>query len=111
MRISTMYIMRRPPRSTLFPYTTLFRSRAGAKPGDRVVVTGTIGDAALGLLMRHDLSAAARWGLAPDQQDHLRSRYLVPEPRTAIAEALRAYASAAMDVSDGLAGDLAQLCR
>jgi thiamine-monophosphate kinase len=85
--------------------------RAGAKPGDRVVVTGTIGDAALGLLMRRDPSAAARWGLAPDQQDHLRSRYLVPEPRTAIAEALRAHASAAMDVSDGLAGDLAKLCR
>jgi thiamine-monophosphate kinase len=85
--------------------------RAGAKPGDRVVVTGTIGDAALGLLMRRDPSAAARWGLAPDQADYLRRRYLVPEPRIAIAEALRAHASAAMDVSDGLAGDLAKLCR
>ena len=38
-------------------------------------------------------------------------RYLLPEPRVAIAEALRAHASAAMDVSDGLAGDLAKLCR
>ena len=38
-------------------------------------------------------------------------RYLVPEPRIAIAEALRTHASAAMDVSDGLAGDLAKLCR
>jgi thiamine-monophosphate kinase len=85
--------------------------RAGARPGDRVVVTGTIGDAALGLLMRRESSVAARWGLAQDQQDHLRSRYLVPEPRTAIAEVLRAHASAAMDVSDGLAGDLAKLCR
>ena len=35
----------------------------------------------------------------------------MPEPRIAIAEALRAHASAAMDVSDGLAGDLAKLCR
>src|SRR5262249_45854205 len=35
----------------------------------------------------------------------------VPEPRIAIAEILRAHASAAMDVSDGLAGDLAKLCR
>jgi thiamine-monophosphate kinase len=85
--------------------------RAGARPGDRVVVTGTIGDAALGLLMRRESSVATRWGLAQDQQDHLRSRYLVPEPRTAIAEVLRTHASAAMDVSDGLAGDLAKLCR
>ena len=85
--------------------------RAGAKPGDRVVVTGTIGDAALGLLIRRDASVAERWGLAREEQDHLRSRYLVPQPRTAIAEALGAHASAAMDVSDGLAGDLAKLCR
>ena len=85
--------------------------RAGARPGDRVVVTGTIGDAALGLLMRRETSVAARWGLTQDQQDHLRSRYLVPEPRTAIADVLRTHASAAMDVSDGLAGDLAKLCR
>jgi thiamine-monophosphate kinase len=85
--------------------------RAGAAPGDRVMVTGTIGDAALGLLLRRDRSAAARWGLDRRQQDHLRARYLVPEPRTAIAEILGGHASAAMDVSDGLAGDLAKLCR
>src|SRR5262249_60486923 len=41
----------------------------------------------------------------------LEARYAVPEPRTAIAEILRAHASAAMDVSDGLAGDLGKLCR
>jgi thiamine-monophosphate kinase len=85
--------------------------RAGAKPGDRVVVTGTIGDAALALRLRCDPSAAERWRLTHDQEDHLRSRYLVPQPRIALAEALRAHASAAMDVSDGLAGDLAKLCR
>ena len=83
--------------------------RAGASPGDRVVVTGTIGDAALGLLLRRD--PAEHWGLTRGQQDHLKARYLVPEPRNAIAEFLGAYASAAMDVSDGLAGDLAKLCR
>ena len=92
------------------PHGTMVR-RAGAAPGDRVVVTGTIGDAALGLALRRDPTAAQRWGLAGDQQDHLKSRYLVPQPRNAIAEILRAHASAAMDVSDGLAGDLAKLCR
>lgn len=85
--------------------------RAGAKAGDHVVVTGTIGDAALGLLLRRDISAAARWRLAPEERNSLEARYLVPQPRTAIAEILRAHASAAMDVSDGLAGDLGKLCR
>ena len=85
--------------------------RAGAEAGDRVVVTGTIGDAALGLRLRRDTSAPRRWGLTPEQRNHLEARYLVPEPRTAIAEILRAHASAAMDVSDGLVGDLGKLCR
>jgi thiamine-monophosphate kinase len=85
--------------------------RAGAEAGDRVVVTGTIGDAALGLRLRRDTSAVQRWGLTPEQRNHLEARYLVPEPRTAIAEILRAHASAAMDVSDGLVGDLGKLCR
>lgn len=83
--------------------------RSGAKPGDRVVVTGTIGDAALGLAVlgggkvHADLSDAAA-------RDLLINRYRVPQPRTALAEIVREYASAAMDVSDGLAGDLAKLC-
>src|SRR5262249_37500550 len=85
--------------------------RAGAQAGERVVVTGTIGDAALGLQLRRDISAAQRWGLAPQQRNSLEARYLVPQPRTAIAEILRAHPSAAMDVADGLAGDLAKLCR
>jgi thiamine-monophosphate kinase len=76
-----------------------------------VAVTGTIGDAALGLLLRRDPAAAERWGLTREQQSDLTARYLVPQPRTAIAEVLGRYASAAMDVSDGLAGDLAKLCR
>ena len=85
--------------------------RSGARPGDRVVVTGAIGDAALGLLLRRDPIVADRWGLDRAQQDYLKSRYLVPQPRNAIIEALGKYATAAMDVSDGLAGDLAKLCR
>lgn len=85
--------------------------RAGARAGDRVVVTGTIGDAALGLKLRKERAAVRRWKLDAAMQRHLVARYLVPEPRNALAEVLRRHASAAMDVSDGLAGDLGKLCR
>ena len=82
--------------------------RSGAGAGDAVFVTGTIGDAMLGL-------AAARAGatLQLDAASHgaLVSRYRVPQPRTGLARAVRDHASAAMDVSDGLAGDLAKLCK
>jgi thiamine-monophosphate kinase len=85
--------------------------RATAQAGDAVVVTGTIGDAALGLLKRKDSILAERWSLSDEQSDYLSLRYLLPEPRTALTEAVLRLASAAMDVSDGLVGDLAKLCR
>jgi thiamine-monophosphate kinase len=88
------------------PEGTMVR-RAGAKAGDRVFVSGTIGDAALGLALRK----GAPWTLSDAQRQHLTSRYLLPQPRNALAEAVRTHASAAMDVSDGLAGDFAKLCR
>ena len=84
--------------------------RSGAKPGDRVVVTGTIGDAALGLVQRRKAAAAKRWKLNGAQRRYLAERYLLPQPRIAIAEALRRYVKAAMDISDGLVGDLGKLC-
>ena len=83
--------------------------RSGAKPGDRVMVTGTIGDAALGLVLRQSPAAAERWGLSRREAAHLAERYLVPQPRNAVAEALRRHAAAAMDVSDGLVGDFTKL--
>lgn len=89
------------------PEGTMVR-RDGAKAGDIVFVSGTIGDAALGLLLRR---GDATWKLEPARRQHLISRYLLPQPRNALAEAVRTHASAAMDVSDGLVGDLAKLCR
>jgi thiamine-monophosphate kinase len=91
------------------PHGAMVR-RATAKPGDIVAVTGTIGDAALGVLIHRDADLAKRWRLSSAAADRLQQRYLLPQPRNAVAEPLRAYASAAMDVSDGLAGDLAKLC-
>jgi thiamine-monophosphate kinase len=81
--------------------------RSGAAVGDRVVVTGTIGDATLGLgLLQHGSPTGS-----PAAQKALIARYRVPQPRVGIAAAVRDHASAAMDVSDGLAGDLAKLCK
>ena len=75
-----------------------------------MVVTGTIGDAALGLELRDVVAAAKRWRLDNKYQYQLIRRYLLPQPRNAIAEVLRVHATAAMDVSDGLVGDFGKLC-
>jgi thiamine-monophosphate kinase len=88
------------------PQGTMVR-RAGAKPGDRVFVSGTIGDAALGLAVRKGKD----WSLSEPHRQFLLARYLLPQPRNPLAEAVRTHASASMDVSDGLAGDFAKLCR
>jgi thiamine-monophosphate kinase len=85
--------------------------RATAQAGQVVVVTGTIGDAALGVLLRRDQDLAKRWRLSEAMSGHLKERYLLPEPRSALAGAVLRHAAAAMDVSDGLVGDLAKLCR
>jgi thiamine-monophosphate kinase len=83
--------------------------RTTAKAGDVICVTGTIGDAALGLRLR----SAPAWaeGLSHEERAHLADRYLHPRPRHRLAATLRSHASAAMDVSDGLAGDLAKMMR
>jgi len=72
--------------------------RSGALAGDVVVVTGTIGDATLGLSLLQHGSAQG----SPAQQQALIARYRVPQPRSGLAEAVRDHARGAMDVSDGL---------
>ncbi len=86
-----------------------FVARTTGQAGDSVFVSGTIGDAALGLRLRRDAAFARR--LSAPARDHLLERYLLPRPRLALASALRLHATAAMDVSDGLVGDLAKLAR
>ncbi|MEX0589589.1 MAG: thiamine-phosphate kinase [Xanthobacteraceae bacterium] len=83
--------------------------RKGAQAGDAVIVTGSIGDAALGLLLRREPERAAFEKLNRAAKAHLADRYLVPQPRVGLSRALREHASAAIDVSDGLAGDLMKL--
>jgi len=75
--------------------------RTGAEPGDGLWVTGTIGDAALGLL--------ALQGELPDPTGHLAARYHLPRPRLGLR--LHGIAHAAIDISDGLLQDAAHLCR
>jgi thiamine-monophosphate kinase len=81
--------------------------RGGAREGDAIAVTGTIGDAALGLALCRNAATFAK--LSAEEREHLVRRRLVPEPRVALARAIRDHASAAIDISDGLAGDVGKL--
>ncbi len=80
--------------------------RSGARTGDAVYVSGTIGDAALGL-------AALQGGLpelAPELRETLGERYLRPQPRVELGQRLSGLAHAAVDISDGLVADLGHIC-
>lgn len=85
----------------LIPQGNITR-RSGAKPGDLIYVTGTIGDGYLGL-------KAAQGELAEDVV-YFSEKYRLPDPPVGIAPELVALASAAMDISDGLAQDLGHIC-
>jgi thiamine-monophosphate kinase len=78
--------------------------RDGAKPGDGIYVTGTRGDAGLALA-----AAFGKVTVAPEYRDDVRQRLERPEPRITQGLTLRGVASAAIDVSDGLAQDLGHI--
>ena len=78
--------------------------RSGARAGDDVYVSGTLGDARLALeVFRGTLSLDGR------AFDTVRDAMELPQPRIALGLALRGVASGAIDVSDGLLGDLSHL--
>lgn len=83
--------------------------RGAARPGDRLYVSGTLGDAALGLRLATDPGLAAAWGLGQDEAAELIQRYRRPAPPIALGPVLRDHARAAMDLSDGLVKDLGRM--
>ncbi len=74
--------------------------RSGARPGDLVLVSGTIGDGWIGLQV-----ALGRLTLSTPHAARAMERYRLPQPRLGLIEALREHASASADVSDGLVAD------
>ena len=86
------------------PQGTMLK-RSGAKPGDAVYVTGTIGDSGGGLA----IFKREKHALTDAQRDYLITRYRMPEPPVVWGPALREVASAAVDISDGLVADLGHL--
>jgi thiamine-monophosphate kinase len=81
--------------------------RSGAKEGDLLVVTGSLGDAAAGL----DVLQRRQIGQSSAVEKALMQRFEYPVPRVQFGLAARGIASAAIDLSDGLAGDLAKLAQ
>ncbi|HTP84355.1 MAG TPA: thiamine-phosphate kinase [Alphaproteobacteria bacterium] len=80
--------------------------RNGARAGEDVYVTGTVGDAALGLLARRGRLRS----LKPKQRNYLIGRYRLPQPRVRLGPQLHGLATAAIDISDGLVADLGHVC-
>lgn len=81
-------------------------TRSGARPGDFIYVSGALGDSALGLASLQGKLP----DLEPEDKAYLERRYLLPEPRLALGQALQGIATACMDISDGLVQDLGHLC-
>ena len=86
-----------------------YTSRLGAGVGDAIFVTGTIGDAALGLKLIQGKIDSRIFG--KHEKSFLQERYLLPQPTSMMAPVIAEFASASMDISDGLVGDLEKLCK
>ncbi len=89
----------------LVPRNRMIR-RKGAKPGDALFVTGSIGDAALGLKLAQ---GALTQPVAEADRAYLLSRLHRPAPRLDLVASLRVFGTAALDVSDGLVADVRHL--
>jgi thiamine-monophosphate kinase len=83
--------------------------RLAAQPGDQLFVTGCIGDAALGLVVRQHPETPWVEQLESHHKKWLADLYAVPWPRNNAAPLIQRYARAAMDISDGFCGDLAKM--
>jgi thiamine-monophosphate kinase len=83
--------------------------RLGAKRGDQLYVTGTIGDAYLGLRILKEPALGRDWGFSEDDLTAVVERYRRPRPHSDLAVTMRNFAQGAIDVSDGLVGDIGKL--
>ena len=85
--------------------------RATAKIGDRIFVSGTLGDAAMGLILRRNSDSRRFPTLDRDQRQFLLDRFLRPQARVELSALLLKFASASMDVSDGFVKDMGRMCK
>ncbi len=83
--------------------------RNGAKPGDDVWVSGTLGDAALGLTFARGISDSAI-PIAKTHSEYLIDRYRIPRPQVQLGSALAGVAHSCVDISDGLCADVSHIC-